>query len=394
MLLTVLAAAAMAAPTKPTQAPTEEFRGAWVATVDNIDWPSRKGLPTSKAREELRRIIQRAADANLNALLFQVRPMADALYKSPFEPWSEFLTGSQGLAPDEDWDPLAFAVSECHRRGVQLHAWFNPFRAWHSVAKSAPSAKHVTIRHPEFVRTYGKQKWLDPGDPRAQDYAMRAIMDVVYRYDIDGVHIDDYFYPYPIKGTPFPDASTYKMYGKGQTKEAWRRQNVDRFVQRMYQSVHKANPKLLVGISPFGIYRPNVPAGVKSSIDQYADLYADPKKWLQKGWCDYMTPQIYWSIDSSGQPFARILEWWASQNTLGRHLWPGIATYKMVEGPKWMPDELSSQISTTRNVEGVTGQIHFSVKYLVNNTKGVADVLRENEYSSKASIPRTPWLVR
>jgi uncharacterized lipoprotein YddW (UPF0748 family) len=376
---------------RPHVVPAPEFRGAWVATVDNIDWPSRKGLPARQAREDLRNLIDTVADARLNALLFQVRPMADAFYKSPYEPWSEFLTGSQGLSPDEQWDPLAFAVSQAHRNGMELHAWFNPFRAWHSAAKSAPSAKSVVIRHPEFVRTYGKQKWLDPGDPRAQDYTMRIILDVVRRYDIDGVHIDDYFYPYPLKGQPFPDASTYAKYGKGLSKDAWRRANVDRFVRRLYTEVHRAKPWVKVGISPFGIYRPNVPAGIKASVDQYADLYADPRKWLQQGWCDYMTPQIYWGTDSTGQNFTKILEWWSEQNTLGRHLWPGIAAYKMVEGPKWSPDQISNQISVSRDTPGVTGQIFYSAKYIVRNTKGISDVLRE-DFPAPAPVPDTPWL--
>ncbi|MEA2553670.1 MAG: hypothetical protein QOJ65_1846 [Fimbriimonadaceae bacterium] len=373
---------------------TREFRGAWVATVDNIDWPSRKGLPTSYAKRELKTIIDRAADAHLNALLFQVRPMGDAFYKSPYEPWSEFLTGSQGISPDEDWDPLQFAIDECHRKGIELHAWFNPFRAWHSVAKSTPAFSHMTVRHREFVRQYGKQKWVDPGDPRAQDYTMRVILDVVKRYDIDGVHIDDYFYPYPVKNTPFPDASTYKRYGKGLSKQAWRRQNVDRFVERMYREVHLAKPRVKVGISPFGIYRPNVPAGIKASVDQYSDLYADPKKWLQKGWCDYMTPQIYWALGSTDQNFSRILKWWSDQNTLGRHIWPGLAAYKMVEGPKWGADELVQQIAVSREQPGVTGQIFFSAKYIVRNTKGFGDALSGDAYSGVASVPDSPWLRR
>jgi uncharacterized lipoprotein YddW (UPF0748 family) len=373
---------------------TEEFRGAWVATVDNIDWPSRKGMPAASAKAELKKVINAAAAARLNALLLQVRPMGDALYKSPFEPWSEFLTGSQGLAPDEDWDPLAYAVNEAHKQGIQLHAWFNPFRAWHSVAKSAASGKHVSIRHPEYVRQYGKQKWLDPGDPRAQDYTMKVILDVVKRYDIDGVHIDDYFYPYPIKGTPFPDSASYKKFGKGKDRNAWRRANVDRFVERMYREVHKAKADVMVGISPFGIYRPGIPSGIEAGVDQYAGLYADPKKWLQKGWCDYMTPQIYWGTDSTAQNFNRILKWWADQNTLNRHIWPGLAAYKMVEGPKWEPDELISQINACREEPGVTGQIFFSAKYIVRDTKGVSGSLRSDAYSERAKIPDMPWLNR
>lgn len=370
----------------------KEFRGAWIATVDNIDWPSRKGMPTEEARAELKNIIDRAAAAHLNALLFQVRPMGDAFYKSPYEPWSEFLTGTQGQAPDEDWDPLAFAIQEAHRDGMQLHAWFNPFRAWHSAAKSAPASNHVSVRHPELVRQYGKQKWLDPGDPRAQDYAMRVILDVVKRYDIDGVHIDDYFYPYPIKGLAFPDTSTYRKYGNGLGLDSWRHKNVDTFVHRLYVDVHKAKPWLMVGISPFGIYRPGVPDGIKSSVDQYADLYSDPKKWLQAGWCDYMTPQIYWGTDSTAQNFNRILAWWSEQNILNRPIWPGIAAYKMVEAPHWGPDEITAEINACRQTEGVTGEIFFSAKYIVKDTKGFAESLTEAPYIDRAVVPEMPWL--
>lgn len=378
----------------PATQPAKEFRGAWIATVDNIDWPSRKGEPTSVARAELKRIIDAAAAAHLNALLFQVRPMGDAFYKSPYEPWSEFLTGSQGLAPDEDWDPLAYAVTEAHRQGIQLHAWFNPFRVWHSAAKSAPAANHISVRHPEFVRQYGKQKWLDPGDLRAQDFAMKVILDVVKRYDIDGVHIDDYFYPYPIKNTPFPDNASYAKYGRGTDRNEWRHANVDRFVSRLYRDVHAAKKNVVVGISPFGIYRPGVPNGIQASVDQYKDLYSDPKKWLQKGWCDYMTPQIYWGTDSTAQNFNKILNWWADQNTLGRQIYPGLAAYKMVEGPKWEPEELVSEINACREVPGVNGQIFFSAKYIVRNTKGFSNVLSSDPYSETASIPDMPWLRR
>ena len=390
MLLTLLAPILLRP--QPIHKQLQEFRGAWIATVDNIDWPSQRGESTEQARAELKGIIDAASAAHINALLFQVRPMGDAFYKSPYEPWSEFLTGLQGQPPDEDWDPLAYAVSEAHRQGIQLHAWFNPFRVWHSAAKGPPAANHVSRTHPELVRQYGKQKWLDPGDPRAQDYAMRIILDVVRRYDIDGVHIDDYFYPYPVKGIPFPDNSTYARYGHGLDRNTWRHQNVDRFVQRFYREVHATKSNVVVGISPFGIYRPGVPAGIKANVDQYADLYSDPKKWLANGWCDYMTPQIYWGTDSTAQNFNKILRWWADQNPKGRDLWPGLAAYKMVEAPHWQPDELKAEIEACRNEPGVNGQIFFSAKYIVKNTKGFSDMLANDAYSDTASVPDMPWL--
>ena len=390
VLLPLLAAIATSGPAH--RQPSKEFRGAWIATVDNIDWPSRKGMPSEEAKAELKDIIDRAAAAHLNALLFQVRPMADAFYKSPYEPWSEFLTGTQGQRPDEDWDPLAFAIAEAHEKGIQLHAWFNPFRAWHSAAKSAPAPNHVSITHPEFVRQYGKQKWLDPGDPRAQAYAMKVILDVVRRYDIDGVHIDDYFYPYPVKGLPFPDSSTYRRYGHGLGLDAWRHQNVDSFVHKLYVNVHKAKPWLLVGISPFGIYRPGIPDGIESSVDQYAGLYADPKKWLQLGWCDYMTPQIYWGTDSTAQNFNRILKWWSDQDVLNRPIWPGLAAYKMVEAPHWQPDELVAEINACRQDPNVSGEIFFSAKYIAKDTKGFADTLASDAFSDRAQVPSLSWL--
>lgn len=367
-----------------------EFRGAWVATVDNIDWPSRKGLSAAAAKAELDRIIDRAYEIKLNALLFQVRPMADAIYPSKLEPWSEFLTGQQGKSPG--WDPLAHAIKRCHEKGIELHAWFNPYRAWHSVAKSPPAVLHVSRRHPELVRKYGKQKWLDPGDPRVQDYSLRVMLDVVKRYDIDGVHIDDYFYPYPIKGTPFPDAATYKRYGKGLKIGDWRRRNVDRFVERLYKAIKKEKRWVRFGISPFGIYRPRVPKGIEAGLDQYAELYADARKWLRNGWCDYFTPQLYWSLDSEKQNFSALLNWWDAENVKGRHLWPGLAAYKMVEGPKWDAPELVDQITFSREILAEHGHVFFSAKYLVNNTKGIGETLATDAYAMQALIPASTWL--
>jgi uncharacterized lipoprotein YddW (UPF0748 family) len=391
MLLLSLAMAA-AFPIEAPPEPPREFRAAWVATVDNIDWPSKRTLTTFEARTELLNIIKRADEIGLNALIYQVRPMGDALYKSQHEPWSEFLTGRQGKGPDEDWDPLQFAIEECHKRGIEVHAWFNPYRAWHTSAKGPASGKHISQAKPKLVRTYGDQKWMDPGDPAVQDHSLKVMLDVVKRYDIDGVHIDDYFYPYPSGNTPFPDDATFRAYGNGASKAAWRRQNVDTFVKRLYQGIKQQKRHVKFGISPFGIYRPGVPKGIEAGLDQYAQLYADAKKWLNQGWCDYFTPQLYWSIDSTGQPYGKLLKWWVSENKQGRHMWPGLAAYKMVEGPKWSPQEMVDQVELTRDIDGATGHVYFSVKYLVSNTKGVADELNATYLGRDALVPRSPWL--
>jgi uncharacterized lipoprotein YddW (UPF0748 family) len=217
------------------------------------------------------------------------------------------------------------------------------------------------------------------------------MMDVVRRYDIDGLHIDDYFYPYPSGKTPFPDSAAHKKYGPGQSVAAWRRQNVDRFVKRLYDSIKAEKKWVKFGISPFGIYRPNVPQGIEAGLDQYAQLYADARKWLNQGWCDYFTPQLYWSLDSKGQPYGKLLRWWVGENDKGRHIWPGLAAYKMVEGPKWQAMELADQVSATRRTDGATGHVFFSAKYIVNNTGGLADALRAS-YPDPALVPASLWV--
>ncbi|HWL40671.1 MAG TPA: family 10 glycosylhydrolase, partial [Gemmatimonadaceae bacterium] len=291
-----------------------EFRAVWVASVRNIDWPSKPGLSTQEQKDELIGILDRSAALRLNAVILQVRPAADALYASPYEPWSEYLTGRMGKAPDPYYDPLEFAVNEAHRRGLELHAWFNPYRARHPSSRSPASRDHISRTHPSLVKTYGTHLWMDPGERLIREHSIKVVLDVVKRYDIDGVHIDDYFYPYQVldknkKVVPFPDDASYRRAMKKGPKlerDDWRRQNVDHLIQRMYDEVKKVKPWVLVGISPFGIWRPGNPPGVVG-LDQYATLYADAKKWEQEGWLDYLTPQIYWQVESKGQPYAKLL---------------------------------------------------------------------------------------
>ena len=377
-----------------------EFRGVWVASVANIDWPSAPGLTTAEQQTELLAILDRAVELRLNAVVLQVRPAGDALYASKLEPWSEYLTGEQGRAPDPYYDPLAFAVEEAHRRGLELHAWFNPFRARADGAKSEPDRRHISRTRPELVRTYGRMKWMDPGEGAVREHSLRVILDVVRRYDVDGVHIDDYFYPYREfrNGRPvqFPDGPSWTRYRRGGGKlsrDDWRRSNVDRFVRLLYERVKAEKPSVKVGVSPFGIWRPGHPEGI-TGLDPYEQLYADSRKWLVNGWVDYFVPQLYWPTWQTAQSYPALLDWWASQNPKGRHLWPGNFTNRVgQDGPNgWRADELLHQIELTRAQEGASGNVHFSMRTLLANTDAVGDRLALGPYLEPALVPASPWL--
>jgi len=296
-------------------APLREFRAAWIATVGNIDWPSRKTLSTQEQKAELLAILDRAAQLKLNALIFQVRPACDALYASRIEPWSEYLTSTMGQPPEPFYDPLDFAVEEAHKRGLELHAWFNPYRARLLAAGSPAAPNHVSKTRPQLVRQYGKYLWLDPGERAVQDYSLSVIMDVVNRYDVDGIHFDDYFYPYKEKDAEgkeldFPDDASWRRFGAGGklSRDDWRRENVNLFIERVYKSIKAAKPWVKFGISPFGIWRPGNPPQIKG-FDAFAELYADSRKWLANGWVDYFAPQLYWPIDPPDQSFPVLLRW-------------------------------------------------------------------------------------
>jgi uncharacterized lipoprotein YddW (UPF0748 family) len=374
-----------------------EFRGVWVATVSNIDWPSKPGLPAEQQKAELIAILNKAQELHLNAVIFQVRPMADALYESKLEPWSEYLTGQIGKSPG--YDPLAFAILEAHARGLELHAWFNPYRARHPSAKSAAPDDHITRQRPDLAKPYGTHHWMNPTHPEVQERSLAVILDVVKRYDVDGVHIDDYFYPYKERDArktviPFPDDDTWEKYQKGGGKlsrDDWRRDAVNTFVKRMYADVKKAKPWVKVGISPFGIWRPGHPPGI-AGLDQYTELYADAKLWLNEGWVDYFSPQLYWPIAQERQSFPKLLEWWAAENTKKRHLWPGLYTSRVTGQAKgWLAKEVVDQIEVTRKQKGAGGGVHFSMKALLRNTGGVADAVKK-AYAEPALVPESPWL--
>jgi uncharacterized lipoprotein YddW (UPF0748 family) len=380
--------------------PVREFRGLWVASVGNMDWPSRSDLSPDEQRAELLMIFDRAAALNLNAVILQVRPAADALYASRLEPWSEYLTGVSGVPPAPFYDPLEFAVREAHRRGLELHAWFNPYRARYSSTRSPAARTHVTRAHPDQVRRYGPYQWLDPGDAAVRAHAIAVITDVVRRYDIDGVHLDDYFYPYREyrrgKLIPFPDDVSWTRYRKrgGQlTRDDWRRENVNVFVRQLYGAVKGEKRWVKVGISPFGIWRPGYPAGVVG-LDSYVEIFADSRKWLQQGWLDYFAPQLYWKVEAQQQNYAELLRWWVAQNEHQRHIWPGNYTGKVaVRGDNaWTAEDILRQVRATRADPGATGNLHFGAITLVRNVGGVGNGLRQDLYRQQALVPASPWL--
>jgi uncharacterized lipoprotein YddW (UPF0748 family) len=377
---------------------TREFRGAWVASVGNISWPSTSSLTSAEQRAELISLLDKAAKLGLNAVLFQVRPSCDALYPSKLEPWSEYLTGQMGKAPSPFYDPLEFAIKEAHARGLELHAWFNPYRARHTSAKSPISLNHISKRQPQLVKKYGSSLWLDPGEKEVQDYSIAVVLDVVKRYDIDGVHFDDYFYPYPEKdasGKPldFPDGSSWKRFGVGGklSREDWRRENINSFVQRAYREIKAAKPWVKFGISPFGIWRPGNPAEVRGK-DAYAELYADSRKWLANGWMDYCAPQLYWQVDAPQQSFPALLDWWLQQNGKNRHVWPGLNTSNTARN--WPVGEIDRQIRLTRERQGADGHVHWDLRKGICENPALYRLLDEKTYARPALTPAFPWLAQ
>ncbi len=379
-------------PAKPTV--EREFRAAWVATVSNINWPSKPGLTTQQQQAEAIQLLDFLKEHQFNAVIFQVRPQADALYNSAIEPWSYFLTGKQGQAPNPYYDPLAFWIDAAHDRGLELHVWLNPYRAHHKDGKEI-SDQSIIKTNPGLVM-YLKEGyyWMDPSQKATQDRTTNVVMDIVKRYDIDGVHFDDYFYPYPSYnlGEDFPDSISWNAYqksGGALTRGDWRRQSVNTLIERVYKEIKKDKPYVKFGLSPFGIWRPGNPASIEG-FDQHDQLYADAKLWLNKGWVDYFAPQLYWPINKIPQSFPVLLGWWQKENTLQRHLWPGINVgrdtgYKTV-------NETINQIMVSRGMLPLSnGVIHWSISSVIKNSV-LAKTLNEGVYKKQALVPSSPWL--
>lgn len=325
--------------------------------------------------------------------------MADALYKSDLEPWSEFLTGKMGRA--QSFDPLRFLVAEAHKRGILVHAWFNPYRAYHPAARTIAD-DHISKLRPEMVRTYGRYQWIDPTEPSGQAHSVKVITDVVRRYDVDGVHFDDYFYPYAEKDAAgnkidFPDEKNWNEYlrtvpaAKRLGRDNWRRANVNRFIETVGREIKRIKPQIVYGISPFGIWQPVPEQGI-AGFNAYAELFADARKWLQDGTVDYLSPQLYWETARPGLSFPVLLDWWRSQNTKQRFVWPGVAAYRIGSTPTFNADEIAGQIRVTRRFAETSGAIFFSLKSLRNDMGGVQNALREKAYPSEAITPRFSWV--
>lgn len=364
-----------------------EFRGVWVATVANVNWPTAGNFDPERQKQEAIRYLDMLKEANFNAVVFQVRPQADALYDSKLEPWSYYLTGQQGKAPSPYYDPLKFWIEEAHKRGMELHAWINPYRAHHTAGGPVTETSLVRKMGERIYRLKNGMYWMDPADEDVQDHAIRVVQDIVRRYDVDGIHMDDYFYPYrEYNGADFPDHRTWNEYQKHHgtlSRPDWRRANVNKFVKRLYEAIKAEKRYVRFGISPFGIWKPGYPAGITGS-SQYDELYADAKLWLNQGWCDYFSPQLYWK-DGGPQSFSQLLEWWESENPKRVNIWPGLNTVG-IRNVSTKEAEISKQVGLTRSIiPKDAGTIHYNIDGLAKNPQMLSQI--KAQYLKPVLVP-------
>ena len=369
-----------------------EFRAVWVATVDNIDWPDQPTTSSEIQKAGFIKLLDMHKRNGMNAVIVQVRPCTDAFYPSPFEPWSQWLTGKQGLPPFPYYDPLAFMITETHKRGMEFHAWMNPYRAVFNINNSSIAATHITKIHPDWFLTYGDKKYFDPGNKEGQKYVTEVVTDVVNRYDVDAIHFDDYFYPYRIAGKEFPDDVKFRQYGNGLNKDNWRRSNVDSIIFMLSRAIKQTNKKCQFGISPFGVWRnaDKDPDGSNTNAGQtnYDDLYADILLWLKSNWIDYVTPQIYWEFGQKSAPFDVLVNWW-SKHTYGKNCYIGLGIYKSGSNASWKDKtQLPRQITLIRNTPNIQGMAFFSSKTFEKNPNGWSDSLRLNYFKNPADLPK------
>ena len=368
--------------------PKREFRGAWIQAVNG----QFRGIPTEKLKQTLIDQLNSLQGAGINAIIFQVRPEADALYASQLEPWSRFLTGVLGQAPSPYWDPMQFMIDECHKRGMEFHAWINPYRVKTSL-KSELSANHLYNIHPEWFVTYNNQLFFDPALPESRRHICMVVADIVSRYDVDAIHMDDYFYPYPAKGMDFPDDASFARYGGGFTNRAdWRRSNVNILIQKIHETIRGLKPWVKFGISPFGIYRneKNDPLGSKTNgLQNYDDLYADVLLWARNGWVDYNIPQIYWQIGHPAADYETLVKWWA-KNTENRPLFIGQSVMNTIQNadPKNPSmNQLPRKMALERAYQTIGGSCQWPASAVVENAGKYRDALVQEYHKYPALVP-------
>lgn len=378
------------------QAVNYEFRAAWVATVENIDWPVKRGLSTAEQQSSFIELLDMHQRNGMNAVIVQVRPAADAFYPSSLEPWSEFLTGKQGLPPQPYYDPLEFMITETHKRGMEFHAWLNPYRAVFNILRSSIAPNHITKQHPEWFLSYGDKKYFNPGLPEVRNHVVKVVQDLVSRYKIDGIHMDDYFYPYPIGGKDFPDQASYLQYGKGMSKDEWRRSNCDSIILLLHKTIQKTNARVKFGVSPFGVWRNKsrdaMGSDTKAGLTNYDDLYADILLWMQNGWIDYVAPQLYWERGHKLADYDVLLKWW-NDHSYGRHIYIGHAYYRAGSNSAWKgTDEIPAQIRALREYHTTQGSIYYNSSSFRKNPNGWNDSLRLHYYRYPALPPAMTWI--
>jgi uncharacterized lipoprotein YddW (UPF0748 family) len=368
-----------------------EFRGVWIATVENIDWPSKRGLSNEEQKREFQQLLDMHQRNGMNVIIMQVRPSGDALYPSVLEPWSEYLMGKQGLPPSPFYDPLTYMIEETHKRGMEFHAWINPYRAVFNVNKSSIAPSHLSKLHPEWFLTYGDKKYFNPGLPEVWQHTNRIVRDIVTRYNVDAIHMDDYFYPYRIAGKEFPDHATYAKYKRGLDLEDWRRSNCDTIIKQLSQTIRSIKPSVQFGISPFGIWRNKSkdPRGseTKGGQTNYDDLYADILLWMQKGWIDYVTPQLYWEHGHPLADYDTLVAWW-NQYSYNTQVYIGHGIYRAGSNTTWKDkNEIPYQIRKMRSYPNLGGSAYFSSSSFKNNLNGWNDSLQNHYYHYPALAP-------
>ena len=390
----VAAAATAATKAQATDQPVREFRGAWIHTIFQKQYSNQT---TQENKAYLRRQLDSLRLCGCNAIIFQVRPQADALYPSKLEPWSRHLTGTAGVAPSPMWDPLKFMISEAHTRGMELHAWLNPYRVTTTPGEVLPKG-HIYHKHPERFVEYDGKVYFDPAFAENRDFIVRVVDDIVSRYDVDAIHMDDYFYPYPKPGVDFPDDASYALTGNGMDRGDWRRQNVNLLIEQIHKAIVARKPWVRFGISPFGIWRnkKSDPRGSNTNgLENYDALYADVTLWTRKGWVDYMLPQLYWALDHPSAPTESLAYWW-NDNANGRHMYFGQCVAWTMDKPDMKPssdpNQLAHKIRLSRQLPNVQGNCWWPAYDLTRNYRGVADSLIHKEQSRIALVPSYPWI--